>query len=100
MLKTCLYLYSDNNNEVIILTLLIMTNSILNIANQVVNQMTTSSFKDADMLNCVIFGVICNENISFENETSYNMFKSFLTKQILDLDEKLYRAIYPLYEYK
>jgi hypothetical protein len=77
----------------------IMTNSILNIANQVVNQMNKTSFKDIDMLNCEICSAITNENVSFDNETAYSMFKSFVIKQILVLDEKLYRTIYPLYEY-
>lgn len=77
-----------------------MTNSILNIANQVVYQMNKTSFKDVDMLNCEICSAITNENVSFENEATYISFKSFVIRQILVLDEKLYRTIYPLYEYK
>ena len=77
-----------------------MTNSIKNIATQVISEMTKTSIKDVDMLNCQICSVITNENISFETEKAHNQFKAFIIRQILFLDEQLYRTIYPLIEYK
>ncbi|MGK3946491.1 hypothetical protein ABK046_50055, partial [Streptomyces caeruleatus] len=70
-----------------------MTNSIKNIATQVISEMTKTSIKDVDMLNCQICSVITNENISFETEKAYNQFKAFIIRQILFLDEQLYRTI-------
>jgi len=77
-----------------------MTNSIKNIATQVISEMNKTSLIDVDMLNCQICSIITNENISFETEKAYTQFKSFVIRQILFLDEKLYRTIYPLIEYK
>jgi len=77
-----------------------MNTTIKNIATKVITELQKSSDKSTEMLDCIICGVITNENVSFENKVSYIRVVSFIKREILVLNQDLYRSIYPKLNFK
>jgi len=77
-----------------------MNSIITNISTKVITELQKSSVKSIEMLDCIICGVITNENVSFENEASYIRVISFIKREILVLNQDLYRSIYPESNFK
>jgi len=70
-----------------------METAVNGLAKQVITEVATFGEVSNKVLTCSI-AMVLNE-VSIENEATYNMLDTFIRKEIKKIDRKLYETVYP-----